>query len=70
MKKVERKNLVIGQVYHTTSGEIHSKLKFEAKKSNQLLFSLIETSTGIEYVTNDDGLIPFNRIGSPFYKSI
>ena len=70
MKKIERKNLIIGQVYHTTSGEIHSKLKFEAKKSNQLLFSLIETSTGIEYVKNPEGFVAFNRIGSPFYKSI
>lgn len=70
MKKIERENLVIGQVYHTTSGEIHSKLKFEGKKDREILFSLIEKSPVITYVTNDDGLIAFNRIGSPFYQSI
>jgi hypothetical protein len=70
MKKIERKNLVIGQVYHTTSGEIHSKLKFEGKKDLQILFSLIEASVGTTYVTNDDGLIPFNQRGSEFYQSI
>lgn len=70
MKKIERKNLVVGQVYHTTSGEIHSKLKFEGKKDRQILFSLIEASVGTTYVTNDDGFIPFQSTGSPFYKSI
>jgi transcriptional regulator of NAD metabolism len=67
MKKIERKNLVIGKIYHTTSGEIHSKLKFEGKKDRQILFSLIETSAGIEYIKNTEGFVAFNRIGSPFY---
>jgi hypothetical protein len=67
MKKIERKDLIIGQVYHTTSGEIHSKLKFEGKKDRQILFSLIETSPDIAYVTNDDGFIPFQSTGSAFY---
>lgn len=68
MKKVERENLVIGQVYHTTSGEIHSKLKFEGRKDRQIFFSLIEKSPVITYVTNDDGLIAFQSKGQPFYQ--